>query len=425
MLLEFSVANYLSFKERAVFSMLASKDDTLEESNVFAVGKKRLLKSAVIYGANASGKSNLLSAMLCMRRMVKESSKDSQANEDIDVECFKLNIECDDKPSFFEIVFNQNNCMYRYGFEADNKRIHSEWLFSIPRAKEVELFVRDGQQIKVHKSQFKEGLDLGTKTRENALFLSVCAQFNGAISKELLLWFQDFRFVHGLSDLGYLERTVDLLKDIKQKDKIMGMAHIADLSIDNIEGVKRKLTLEDLPKTLSDDVKKEIVKNEIMQTEMKTLHKKYGKEGEEIGTVTFDLNTDESGGTVKFLTMTGPLLDTLQEGTVLVIDELDARLHPLLTQAIIKLFNSITNSKNAQLIFVTHDVSLLTNQLFRRDQIWFTEKDTYGGTDLYSLSSLLKVRKTASFGKDYILGKYGAIPFIGDTKLLYCEANNE
>ena len=354
-----------------------------------------------------------------------ESSKDSQANEAIKVDAFKLNTECDDKPSFFEILFSQNNCMYRYGFEADKKRIYSEWLFSIPRRKELELFVRDGQQIKVSKSQFKEGVDLETKTRENALFLSVCAQFNGAISKELLLWFKNFRFVHGLSDLGYLEVTVDLLKDLKQKNKIMGMAHIADLSIEDLEGVNRKLTLEDLPKELSDEIKKEIVKNEIMQTEMKTLHKKYGKNGEEVGSVTFDLNTSESGGTIKFLTMTGPILNTLQEGTVLAIDELDARLHPLLTQAIVKLFNSITNSKNAQLIFVTHDVSLLTNQLFRRDQIWFTEKDTYGGTDLYSLSSLLKVRKTASFGKDYILGKYGAIPFIGDTKLLYCEANDE
>ena len=123
--------------------------------------------------------------------------------------------------------------------------------------------------------------------------------------------------------------------------------------------------------------------------------------------------------------MAGPILDTLQAGTVLIIDELDARLHPLLTQAIVKLFNSITNSKNAQLIIVTHDVSLLTNQLFRRDQIWFTEKNQYGATDLYSLSSLLGVRKTASFGKDYILGKYGAIPFIGDTKLLYCDGNDE
>jgi uncharacterized protein len=425
MFLEFSVANYLSFKERVVLSMLASNDNILEESNVFVIGKKRLLKSAVIYGANASGKSNLLSAMLHMRNMVIESSKDSQANEPIDVEFFRLNTECDEKPSFFEIVFNQNNCMYRYGFETDKKRIHSEWLFSIPRTKEVELFTRDGQQIKVNKSQFKEGLDIETKTRENALFLSVCAQFNGAISKELLLWFNKFQFVHGLSNIGYLEATVDLLNDKKLKTKIMGMAHIADLSIEDINGFSRKLTIDDLPKELSDVIKNEILKNEIIRTELKTIHKKYGKNGEEVGTVTFDFDKNESGGTVKFLTMAGPILDTLQAGTALIIDELDAKLHPLLTQAIVKLFNSMTNSKNAQLIIVTHDVSLLTNQLFRRDQIWFTEKNQYGATDLYSLSSLLGVRKMASFGKDYILGKYGAIPFIGDTKLLFCESRNE
>ena len=135
MLIEFSVANYLSFKDRVTFSMVASSDDALQESIVFSIGKKRLVKSAIIYGANASGKSNLLNAMHFMRRMVLVSSKDTQANEEIDVDNFKLSTECEDKPSFFEIVFIQNGNIYRYGFEADRKRIHTEWLFTVPSTK--------------------------------------------------------------------------------------------------------------------------------------------------------------------------------------------------------------------------------------------------------------------------------------------------
>src|SRR3990172_5455409 len=129
MLIEFSIANFLSFKDRVTFSMVASNDDALQESNVFEWGKKRLVKSAVVYGANASGKSNLLNAMGFMRRMVLTSSKDTQANEEIDVETFKLSTECEENPAFFEIVFAQNGIIYRYGFEVDRTRVHSGGLF--------------------------------------------------------------------------------------------------------------------------------------------------------------------------------------------------------------------------------------------------------------------------------------------------------
>ncbi|MDO9586094.1 MAG: AAA family ATPase, partial [Syntrophales bacterium] len=174
MLIEFSVANVLSFKDRVTFSMVASNDDALQESNVFEWGKRRLVKSAVVYGANASGKSNLLNAMRFMRRMVLTSSKDTQANEEIDVDAFKLSTECEGMPSFFEIVFIQNGDTYRYGFEVDRKRIHSEWLFTVPKTKEAELFVREGNKITVNLTRFKEGRGLEDKTRDNALFLSVC-----------------------------------------------------------------------------------------------------------------------------------------------------------------------------------------------------------------------------------------------------------
>jgi len=424
MLIEFSVANVLSFKDRVTFSMVASNDDALQESNVFEWGKRRLVKSAVVYGANASGKSNLLNAMGFMRHVVLSSSKDTQANEEINVGAFKLSTECEGMPSFFEIVFIQNGDTYRYGFEADRKRIHSEWLFTVPKTKEAELFVRKGKKIKVNLTRFKEGRDLEAKTRENALFLSVCAQFNGEISKELLLWFKNFRFVHGLRDYAYLGVTVDKLKTPEQKRRLMEITRIADLCIDDIEGSKEKLTIEKLPKDMPEEVKRDIVKQDITEVELKTTHQKFGKDNEKVDTVIFDLEENESGGTQKFLNMAGPLLDTLETGSILVIDELDARLHPLLTRLVVTLFNSQANNKNAQLIFASHDTTSLNNKLFRRDQIWFTEKNPYGVTSLYSLIELRGVRKEVSFGKDYILGKYGAIPFIGDPKWLFCEESD-
>ncbi|HLA27250.1 MAG TPA: ATP-binding protein [Syntrophales bacterium] len=424
MLIEFSIANFLSFKDRVTFSMVASNDDALQESNVFEWGKKRLVKSAVVYGANASGKSNLLNAMGFMRRMVLTSSKDTQANEEIDVETFKLSTECEENPAFFEIVFVQNGIIYRYGFEVDRKSVHSEWLFTVPATKEAELFVREGHRIKVNRIRFKEGMDLETKTRENALFLSVCAQFNGEISKELLLCFKKFRFIHGLHD-EYLGVTVSMLKTPEQKRRLMEMTRIADLCIDDIEGREEKLTIEKLPKDMPEEIKKDIIKRGAMAVELKTTHRKYGKDNNEVGTVVFDLEENESGGTQKFLSMAGPLLDTIETGKVLIIDELDARLHPLLTRAVVTLFNSPANNKNAQLIFASHDTTLLSDKLFRRDQIWFTEKNTYGVTGLYSLVELRGVRKEASFGRDYILGKYGAIPFIGDPQWLFCEESDD
>jgi hypothetical protein len=358
-----------------------------------------------------------------MRHMVLTSSKDTQADEEIDVNPYRLSTECDGKPSLVEIVFVRGDTTYRYGFEADRKRIHSEWLFTVPSIREAELFTREGQHIRVNASRFKEGKGLEDKTRENALFLSVCAQFNGELSKSLLLWFREFKFVSGLSDFDYLTVTVDKLGASEHKNRILELTKVADLSITDLEGRKEKWTMESLPRDMPEELKREIIKQEGMLIELKTLHRKFGKNNKEIGKVAFDLEEDESGGTQKLLALAGPMLDTLETGKVLIVDELDARLHPLLTRAIVSMFNSSANWKNAQLVFASHDTTLLDGKYFRRDQVWFTEKNQCGATSLYSLIELRGVRKEASFGKDYILGKYGAIPFVGDANWLLCEAN--
>ena len=427
MLVEFSVANFLSFKNRVTFSMVASNDTELQESNVVQTEKHRLVKSAVVYGANASGKSNLLSAIRFMRRMVLTSSKDTQANEEIDVTRFLLSTDCDEKPSTFEMVFLHNQTQYRYGFEVDQKRIHSEWLFSVPTTKEAEYFVREGTKITVNPARFKEGKGLEERTRENALFLSVCAQFNGEVSKTLLAWFQNLRFVHGVAPLRLMDVTVDRLKEPKQKQRILDITRVADPGIVDFSLREEKIivTLDELPKAMPEEMKKDLVKDGVTRIELKTTHRKLDGEGKDAGAELFDLEKHESSGTQRLVKLAGPLLDTLETGKVLVVDELDARLHPLLTRLIVNLFNSAANRSNAQLIFATHDAGLLTNTIFRRDQIWFTEKGPTGASSLYSLVELKGVRKEASFGKDYILGKYGAIPFIGDPASFLCEGNHD
>ncbi len=426
MFIEFGVGNYRSFKDIVTLSMVAAnlraKDKELDANNVFSLDKStRLLKSAAVYGANASGKSNLVHAIHFMRQFVLDSSKDSQAQDPIDVESFRLDTETEHAPSYFQMIFFLDGKRYRYGFEADAQKVHAEWLYHVPTRNETRLFVREGNTFDIS-GAFKEGRKLSDKTRPNALFLSVVAQFNGPIALAILGWFRNLGMMSGLSDAVYRVFTIARMKDQVTRDKIVAFVKRLDTGIANvmIEDVDDIVSRDKsgLPKGLVQDLDQVFAKYD-MKPAMKsvmTQHSKYDQESDQIVFENFDLDEHESDGTQKIFALAGPLLEALYTGRVLVIDELDARLHPLVTRTIIELFNSqTTNPRNAQLIFATHDANLLSNKFFRRDQIWFTEKDRYGATDLYSLAEFKKVRvrNDASFSKDYIAGKYGAIPFIG------------
>ncbi len=399
MLIEFTVGNYLSFKEPVTLSMTATderaKFEKLNENNVFKIDDElSLLKSAAVYGANASGKSNFVKAMGFMRWFIVNSSKNTQIGESIDVEEFRLSTETEGKPSFFEIVFILEGRIYRYGFEVDKKRVISEWLFHVPKVKESKLFNRNGNEIEMT-NIFKEGNLIADKTRSNALFLSVNAQFNGKISTKILGWFEsNFKVIFGLHTDAY--RPIAIQYFSKYKNKILKLIQKLDLGIDDIKLVEGNLI---------------------------TFHKKYDREGNVVSPAILDFDENESEGTKKLFDLAVPILDTLKNGEVLVIDELDARLHPLMTRTIIDLFNSNdTNPHNAQLIFMTHDTNLLNKIVFRRDQIWFVEKNEEGVSDLYSLVEF-KVDNDSNFEDDYIKGKYGAIPFIGNFIQLFGDKN--
>lgn len=426
MLIEFSVGNYLSFKEKVTFSMVASqvksRDAKIDENNIFQIDEElSLLKSAAVYGANASGKSNLVKAMNFMRFFVLSSSKETQITDEIDVRPFKLSTETIGEPSHFEIVFIYNKKIYRYGFEVDNKQIISEWLFHVPKKRESYLFKRTKNNIKMTKV-FSEGEGLEKRTRKNALFISVIAQFNGIISSEILSFFgRNFNIISGLNTKFYRQIAVDYFD--KYGSDIIQIIKKLDLGIDQIQ-ISTKAVLEDeLPRGIPEQLRQMILTNKLESSDILTFHKKYNSEGVIVGNETFSLDRDESHGTQKLFAFAGPILETLKRGEILVIDELDAQLHPLITKTIIELFNSNeTNPHNAQLIFMTHDTNLLSNTIFRRDQIWFTEKNRQGATDLYSLVEY-NVKNEDSFESDYIKGRYGAIPFIGNLRKVIVETD--
>lgn len=422
MLIEFSVANFLSFKDKVTFSMVASNLKEHRENNVFTVDKFDLLKIAVIYGANASGKSNLFKAMKFMKNQIFSSFKETQVTEKImGVERFKLSTETENKPSFFEIVFIHEEKRFRYGFLIDEERVHAEWLYYVPSLKEAMLFERENSNITIG-NYYKEGKGLETKTRDNALFLSVVAQFNGEISKKILEWFKNVNIISGLDDSKIINFTFKKMEDYDYRIRILEFLKIADLGIQDIDNRTIEINYENFTKKIPEKVLKLLPK--IKQFEIFTKHRKYNEKKDSFSFVDFDISEQESEGTKKIFALSAPIIDTIENGRILFIDEMDARLHPLITRFILGLFNSKDiNTKNAQLIFITHDTTLLNKNYFRRDQIWFTEKNQYEATDLYSLVEYKidnsKVRNDASYGKDYIQGKYGAVPFIGDFENLF------
>jgi uncharacterized protein len=416
MLIEFSVGNYRSFKEKVTFSMVAanlvSQDKSLDSHNIFAVDEElSLVKSAAIYGANASGKSNLAKALKFMQSFAVNSSRDTQSTDLIPFTPFLLSTETEDQPSFFEIVFLINSQQYRYGFTVDKEQVLSEWLFYVPKSRETRLFYREGDKFEVSKAYKATGIP--EKTRHNALFLSVSAQFNVEKAEAILSWFtRSFYNISGLSDHGLIMYTINSLLQKQNDQAIIDLIKELDLGIEGIYA--KSLSQEELYHFSSID-----------HNYIGVYHQKFDADGNRVALADFALNSAESEGTQKIFALASILVDTLKNGKTLVIDEFDARWHPLMSRAIVGFFNSNeTNPKNAQLILMTHDTNLLSNKIFRRDQVWFTEKDRYGATLLYSLAEY-KVRNDASYGSDYIKGRYGAIPYIQGAESLIAPLSPE
>lgn len=421
MLIEFTVGNFRSFRDPQTLSLVAapikSKDPELDENTVIkTAANPDLLTSAAMYGANASGKSNLVQALDFMKRFVMHSLKETKATGGIQVEPFRLHAATVGQPSHFEIVFIEGGKRYRYGFEVTKERVTAEWLFFVPSTREARLFEREGDDITVG-SYFKEGRDLEQHTRPNALFLSVVAQFNGPKAQKLVTWFGRLGIISGVDDIGMMPFTLMQLVEGEHSEAIKQLVCRLDLGIGDLQVEKTVRSKPQLPDKMPDEIRQAFLtimnaSDADERLSIHTIHTQYDHEGNPVGQELFELDEHESEGTQKLFSMSGPLLDTLQKGRVLVVDELDARLHPLMTREIISLFNhKATNPNGAQLIFNTQDTNLLDNRLFRRDQIWFVEKDQQGASHLYSLAEF-KVRNDKDYERGYIQGRYGAVPYL-------------
>ena len=317
MLIEFSVGNYRSFKEKVTFSMVAanlvSQDKNLDINNVFAVDKElSLIKSAAIYGANASGKSNLAKALQFMKWFMVNSSKETQSTEAIEVEKFRLSTETDDQPSFFEIVFLLDGQQHRYGFTADREKVRSEWLYYVPKTRETKLFDRQGDKFNIAKVLKADGI--AAKTRSNALFLSVSAQFNIKKSELILNWLTNqVSLISGINDKDLLKNTVNCLVKEENINETLELLGKLDLGFTQIQVKQIKIGIDfgDLPKILAYAIEKDFLSENSIIDKIITIHQKFDNNGEEVSVEEFDLAKDESDGTQKVLALVSLLIDTL------------------------------------------------------------------------------------------------------------------
>lgn len=415
MLVNFTFQNFRSFREAKTLSLEASSIEDLENSVVRRAGY-RLLPVLAIYGANSSGKSNVLEALRTMRRVVLNSVK-LDPTDNLSFEPFLLR-DTPQRESSFEIQFIQNDALYRYGFDYNETKILREWLYETKK-KEAFLFRREGSRYEINQSRFKEGNGKEKATPPNRLFLSLVAQLNGAKSQLILEWFRRCNYLSGLSGSDYEGYTVRMFhKELEGCQEARDFFRRMQLGFNDLRISEREFTDEDLAEgAMPDRIRRELVEQLQGKTflEAQTVHNIYNAKGKIIGTRHFPKDRMESDGTKKLIEMAGPIFDSLRHGKVLIIDELDAKLHPIMTRNILQLFmNPCSNPHGAQLIFATHDTNLLNLTYLRRDQIWFTEKDRTSSSDLYSL---VEFRSTPSdernVARDYINGRYGAIPFLG------------
>ena len=395
MLIQFSVENFLSIKEKIILSMLASKDMEHPQHLILDT-TKTYLKSAVIYGANASGKSNVLNAFWFMVNYVL-TSHNQQLHKSIERSPFKFDKETPSLPSSFEVIFTADGIRYAYGFSATDKAIVEEYLYYYPNGRQALIFERNETKRFRFTVDIDEQTQLKERTSANKLYLSVASNWSYSKVIPVLEWFASCQIITKNSIADAYGLDVEQLKDDDYRRVMASMLRVADFGIQSLQ--------------LRDSEPIAAALHENAFTNIEAVHTVQDIDG---NSASYTLNmSEESDGTNSYFKLISIVKKALDQGTLLAADEMDAHLHPLLTKHLVSLFNSEEfNPKGAQLIFTSHNTNLLDLDVLRRDQIWFTEKDAQtAATDLFSLYDF-SVRKDAKVEKGYLIGRYGAIPFI-------------
>ena len=425
MLIDFTIKNYRSIKDPATLSLLATNikdhpENGFESPREPDIG---LLKAVVIYGANASGKSNVIKAFDTVRSLVVESANYQPGQIIRQHDPYRLEKGWIDRPTEFEMEFiAEDSIRYRYKVSFDQEEILEESLVFFPKGHEANLFHREqGQSIKFGDYFSSPAKTVEKQLLENQLFLSKAANSNNKILKKIYLYFgNSLRLSYPSTAIPLTSfTTTECLKDRSCVDKsVFGeFLRAADTGIERME-ILREVVPEDDKNTIS--LLPEELKNRLLEdmAYRPRMHHKLYEDEHECGTVAFDL-AEESKGTINLYDIAGKILHVLGKGLVLIADELNSSLHPQLTRMLVELFHDPeTNPNNAQLVFATHDTALLSPELFRRDQIWLTEKDRFGATSLFSISEFdyRKVRSNVPFDRWYLSGRFGALPVLAKFK---------
>ena len=414
MLIQFSVANYRSIKEEATLSLVAGPGREHRECNVRlpvmqgGVRSTPLLRSAAIYGANAAGKTNLIRALGAMREVVVDSSR---TDAELPVTPFLLNAEHNGQPTRFEVVCIVAGVRYQYGFSATQDAVVGEWLYAWPHGRPQLWFKRQCAENGAPAFQFGGKL-LGDRevwrraTRDNALFLSTAATLNSTGLRPLYDWFKKRLHVAGIGgwDSSYSAQCAQG----ERKEAVVRFLQAADLAVSDLRVAERETTedmiSDELPSAMREEAERSLVGE-------KTHGVRLVHQAPTGRLVELELN-EESDGTQKMFALAGPWIDVLEKGHVVVVDELHDNLHPMLVRHLVERFHDKALDSDAQLVFSTHDTSILNQDVFRRDQIWFCERNARHETELVPLSDFRPRKGMENLERSYLAGRYGAVPFI-------------
>lgn len=408
MLIEFSVANFRSIKDEARLSLAANAATERRATNVMIpelpgeVRAMPLVRAAAIYGANAAGKTNLIRALSAMRTVVRQSGQDQDA---FPLTPFKFRAQSGDEPTTFDVMGIAQGVRFQYGFAATREAVRSEWLYAWPRGRVQRWFERNGRAWKLGDKLQGDREVWKRATRTNALFLSTAAALNSEQLQPIFDWF-DRRLA---IVQGGRQADVSLQRcRAGQKARILAFLREADLAIADLRVEAKALAPKLPPQGMPAETKDRISQKPGGETRI-SLHLRH-----DAGSGPFELAWDEeSDGTQKAFALAGPWLDALYNGYVTVIDDLPDNLHPVLVKYLVELFhNPKANQKCAQLIFSTHDTSILSQDVFRRDQIWFCERNRQQETRLFPLTDFRPRRNRENLERFYLEGRYGAVPYL-------------
>lgn len=407
MLISFSVQNYKSIYKKLDLSFIAESIKQHEEENLITTDYQvNLLKSLAVYGANASGKSNLIKALTFMRDFILTSASRTDPDQKINIDPFKLLIKSQNEPSLFEVDIIVNEKRYKYGFKLTRNRVEEEYLISILKTTEKPLFTRTNDELEFAVS-FSEGFGKEQFVKPKTLFLSTLAQVNAPFSSQIVEWFTNLLIINDFNYPSFTGYTAKLIKQHQHSEFILKVLRTGGLDFEDVE-IKTVNVTDTLTQFLSQELNELVKRNYPEQYQVFIRHKVLDLDDKEVGFVDFDLK-EESAGIQKFFAISGPIINSLLNGYPMVIDELDARLHFKLAEFIVKLFNSKKfNPYGGQLVYSNHMLDLMERELLRRDQILLLSKDR----QQTQITSFYKqgARSDKSFKRDYLNKEFGGIP---------------